>query len=444
MRSHNKRRRSKRHVEHESTNSSMEEGASSTETNNNLLSDMKNKSLNNLHVPNTLLESENSSHANSNDASSLQSESLKDHEQTKGSTIKTSECILPQPPFDTKVPCNVSRAYYRFRSTIKRCGGFNGLNFVSVIRIRLINNDNPYILHRRVNSANKHEGIQGGFSYSAVELCNFTKTNEQVKTLQDKWLTLFVRGSEMTEKEVDEIFGNDPMFQGIFQTLKLANWTEFDRQKYAASQEARFLYASPQRLSLSIDKLMALEKAQQNQVGLETGRKKLHDECFEIGRQLGFEVGFEIGYKRGFEIGFERRMKIGVDDEIRAMVMPKLQIIIDEEARKLHEKKQRIATKLLSKGYSIPDIIYFSELTKEEIEQLQDNNKKADNQECMSYTHDDALKLQIETTPESQLKPEDGLTEEFLQVTSPPSSSNDEPCSPEEPTSMKEHSRELT
>jgi hypothetical protein len=107
MRSHNKRRRSKRHVEHESTNSSMEEGASST----NLLLDMKNKSLNNLHVPNTLLESVNSSHANLNDASSLQSESLKDHEQTKGYTIKTSECILSQPPFDTKVPCDVSRAF---------------------------------------------------------------------------------------------------------------------------------------------------------------------------------------------------------------------------------------------------------------------------------------------------------------------------------------------
>jgi hypothetical protein len=72
------------------------------------------------------------------------------------------------------------------------------------------------------------------------------KTN-QLKTIQDKWLTLLVRGSEMTENEVEEMFGDEPMFLEIFQILKLDNLTPNQRRRYYRAEEIRHLNVNSMR-----------------------------------------------------------------------------------------------------------------------------------------------------------------------------------------------------
>jgi PD-(D/E)XK nuclease family transposase len=145
---------------------------------------------------------------------------------------------LPHPSFDQIVPSYVSKAYSWFGPMFNKSNELMRLKFISVIRFRLTKSDYPsYIWHRPENFTYQYKGNQKKFSYSVVELNQFTKTNDQVKTLQDKWFTLLVHGSDMTEKEANEIFGDEPMFQEIFQLLNFSGWAEYDRREYALSQK---------------------------------------------------------------------------------------------------------------------------------------------------------------------------------------------------------------
>jgi hypothetical protein len=84
-----------------------------------------------------------------------------------------------------------------------------------------------------------HKENQKEFFYSVLRLDKFTKTNEQLKSHQDRWISLFVRASEMNEDEVNEIFGDESMFQEIFHILKLDSLISDEREEYNYSEDIR-------------------------------------------------------------------------------------------------------------------------------------------------------------------------------------------------------------
>jgi hypothetical protein len=82
-----------------------------------------------------------------------------------------------------------------------------------------------------------YEKTQKEFSYSVLRLNKFTKTKDQLEGDQDRWITLMLHVSEMTEKEAEEIFGDNPMLQEILQMLKLDNLPLDECQEYCRSEK---------------------------------------------------------------------------------------------------------------------------------------------------------------------------------------------------------------
>jgi hypothetical protein len=154
---------------------------------------------------------------------------------------------VPYPPSFNRVPSYISKAYSRFASHVNESDELNGLKFIGILRITLGEGIDPYIWHHTEKSTNTHGEALKEFSYSIVGLEDFAKKNKSLKTIQDKWLTLLVRGSEMTENEVEEMFGDEPMFLEIFQILKLDNLTPNQRRRYYRAEEIRHLNVNSMR-----------------------------------------------------------------------------------------------------------------------------------------------------------------------------------------------------
>jgi hypothetical protein len=200
-------------------------------------------------IQSTLLESDKFDNASSKSPSSpstaspdplpqnklLQSDELKTSIDIKG----TNECLTLKPE---ETPSYVSEAYTYFVSHVNESGELKGLKFIGVIS-GLMDDDDPYIWHHAENlnhnSTTHDEGNLKEFSYSVLRLDKFPKANEQLKNNQDRWISLILHISEMTEEEAEEIFGDELVFQEVLQILKLDNLTPDKCREYLHSEKIR-------------------------------------------------------------------------------------------------------------------------------------------------------------------------------------------------------------
>jgi hypothetical protein len=206
-------------------------------------------------IQSTLLESDKFDNASSNSSESstaspdplppnelLQSDELKvstDITCNNKEITETNNCLttIVEPK---KVPSYIFKAHSRFISHVNESGEPKGLKFIGIVS-GLKTDNNPYLWHQteNPNSTIYEENHLKEFSYSVLRLDKFPKTNEQLKHNQDKWISLILHISEMTEEEAEEIFGDEPVFQEVLQILKLDNLTPDKRQEYLHSEKIR-------------------------------------------------------------------------------------------------------------------------------------------------------------------------------------------------------------
>jgi hypothetical protein len=214
-------------------------------------------------IQSTLLESDKFDNASSNSSKSstasldplpsnefLQSDELKvsadmtcnDKEITETNNCLTTETnnyltIVVEPK---NVPSYILKAHSRFISHINKSGKLRGLKFIGIVS-GFKTDSNPYLWHQTVNpnSTIHEENHLKEFSYSVLRLDKFQKTTDQLKNNQDRWISLILHISEMTEEEAKEIFDDEPVFQEVLQILKLDNLSSNKCQEYLHFEKIR-------------------------------------------------------------------------------------------------------------------------------------------------------------------------------------------------------------
>jgi arsenate reductase-like glutaredoxin family protein len=318
----------------------------------------------------------------------------------------TNKCLTVKPK---ETPSYVSDAYSYFVSHVNKSEELKGLNFIGVISGLMKDND-PYIWHHAENLNNNNnntthdntthdntthdntthdntthdntthdntthdntthdntthdntthdntthdEGNQKELSYSVLRLDKFTKTNEHLKNNQDRWISLILHVSEMTEEEANEIFGDEPVFQEVLQMLKLDTLTSDKCQEYLHSEKIR------------------RSEEEYNRSEFEKG----WNTCFEIARALSREIGREISQKTRFEIGRRRDRNEAI--VVKEIVGPIVDEHFDDQGfMKIGTEKHKpiIMDILERRQSSIPyDAIDFREKwSDEEIENFKEN-----------------------------------------------------------------------
>jgi uncharacterized protein (UPF0147 family) len=206
-------------------------------------------------IQSTLLESDKFDNASSSSSESssasldplppnelLQSDELKastDMTCNNKKITETNNCLttVVEPK---KVPSYIFKAHSRFISHVNKSRKLKGLKFIGIVS-GLKTDDNPYLWHQteNPNSTIHEENHLNEFSYSVLRLDKFPKANEQLKNNQDRWISLVLHISEMTEEEAEEIFGDEPVFQEVLQILKLDNLTPDKCREYLHSEKIR-------------------------------------------------------------------------------------------------------------------------------------------------------------------------------------------------------------
>jgi arsenate reductase-like glutaredoxin family protein len=321
----------------------------------------------------TLLESDKFDDASSNGPSSPstaspdplpQNELLQSNELNtsidivcKDDGIKgTNKCLTVKPKV---TPSYVSDAYSYFLSNVNKSEELKGLKFIGVIS-GLSKDHDPYIWHHTENLNNTihdntthHEGNQKEFSYSVLRLDKFTKTNEHLKNNQDRWISLILHVSEMTEEEANEIFGHEPVFQEVLQVLKLDTLPSDKCQEYLHSETIR------------------RSEEEYNRSEFDKG----WNTCLEIVRALSRKIGREISQKTKFEI--RRRRDRNEAIVVKEIVGPIMDEYFDDQGfmkMGTEEHKPIIMDILERRQSSIPyDAIDFREKwSDEEIENFKE------------------------------------------------------------------------
>jgi hypothetical protein len=351
-------------------------------------------------IQSTLLESDKFDNASSNSPSSPstasldplpQNELLKSNELNTSIDIKGTNVCLTIKPEET--PSYVSEAYSYFVSYVNKLEDLKGLKFIGVIS-GLTNDNDPYIWHHAENlnhnSTTHDEGnlkeYLKEFSYSVLRLDKFTKKNEQLKNNQDRWISLILHVSEMTEEEAEEIFGDEPVFQEVLQILKLDNLTSDKCQKYLHSENIR------------------RSEEESNRSKFEKGRRIGR----EIIEKISEEISQEISQKIKLEI--KRRRNRNEAIVIKEIVGPIIDEHFDDQGfmKTGTEKHKSIIMNILKRHQSsIPyDAINLREKwSHEEIEGFKED---------MSKTIENRLAKSSKLAPENELAKEKLIHKTFI------------------------------
>jgi hypothetical protein len=221
----------------------------------------------------------------------------KDKEMTKTNNCLTT-VVEPR-----KVLSYILKAYSRFISHVNKLEELNRLKSIGIIS-ELTKDSDPYIWHQtdNPNSTTHERNHQKEFSYTVLKLDKFPSKNEQLKNNQDRWISLILHISEMTEEEAEEIFGDEPVFQEVLQILKLDNLTPDKCREYLHSEKIR--------------------RSEE-----ESNRSK-----FEKGRRIGLEILCELPPEIGQEISQKIKLEIKRRKNINEAIVIKeiVELIIDE------------------------------------------------------------------------------------------------------------------
>jgi hypothetical protein len=256
-----------------------------------------------------------------------------------------------------EVPFYVPKAHSRFISHVNKLEELNGLKFIGVVS-GLKADDNPYLWYQTDNPNSTHHKE---FSYSVLRLDKFPKTNVQLKNNQDRWISLILHISEMTEEETENIFDDEPVFQEVLQILKLDNLTSDKRREYLHSEKIR------------------RSKEESNRSKFEKGQKI----GLEIYQEILREIGRDISRKMNLEI--KRRKSINETIVIKEIIGPIVDEHFDQGLLKMNtEKYKPIVMDILERYKSSIryDTINFQEKWSDErIENFKENlSKKVENQ----------------------------------------------------------------
>jgi hypothetical protein len=311
--------------------------------------------------------------------------------------------ILYPVNFEQDVPRCVSRTYSRFALHVNKSEELKGLKYIGIVRFSMRKDDRLRTWYHTENP-NTYGENQKEFSCSMSLFPQLMRTDNPLENDRDRWLFLFSYGSKMTERDVDRMFGDELMFRGIFQILKLDNLTEDERQEYYCLEKIR---------RHNEDCIRSVYEEHQDKQAIEKLWKEglnlsLDEVCQRQKKMLKFLR------KKGYSteiIDFFIQLSDENIEKLRQDINKKANA---EALEKVEEKKKQTIMDAFKNGISVQDLTLLAHWS--EHGNIKRMMEEIENQESMLRELEptsDTTKCQIEVSRESQqLIVEDELTKE--------------------------------
>ncbi len=228
--------------------------------------------------------------------------------------------VDPLQGFEKRAQYYAAKAYCRQTDRGKKESGMyknlKKIVFIAIADCLLFPNKRGYKSRHYITDEETRENDLKDFSFTFIELTKFPKKKgDKLDNIVEKWCYFFKYAEDTSEEELKEIIGNDAIIGRAYEALNQFNWSE--------------------------EELVAYEQ----EVKREWDNRAIINTAIEAAEEKGKKKGKVEGRAEGRAEG-------------------KLQ------------KAREMARKMLAKGKEIEEIMEFTELSKEEIENIRDNKEK--------------------------------------------------------------------
>ncbi len=104
--------------------------------------------------------------------------------------------------------------------------------FIAIADCIIFPNKSQYKSDHVILDKETHEHDLKDFSFTFIELPKFTKSKEELFSLEEKWCYFFKHAHETTEEELQKIIGNDTIIHRAYTALDQFNWTDNELATY--------------------------------------------------------------------------------------------------------------------------------------------------------------------------------------------------------------------
>ncbi|MGB7127504.1 MAG: Rpn family recombination-promoting nuclease/putative transposase [Candidatus Rhabdochlamydia sp.] len=104
--------------------------------------------------------------------------------------------------------------------------------FIAIADCIIFPNKSQYKSDHVILDKETHEHDLKDFSFTFIELPKFTKSKEELSSIEEKWCYFFKHAHETTEKELKKLIGNDTIIHRAYTALDQFNWTDNELATY--------------------------------------------------------------------------------------------------------------------------------------------------------------------------------------------------------------------
>ena len=181
--------------------------------------------------------------------------------------------------------------------------------------------------------AETHEQHISDFEFCLIELPKFTKQENELRSVVDKWVFLlkYLGSSGGEDKDFARIFASEPPLLKALEIARYHSLSKAELSAYEAREKHRLIEAE----NIYTARIGGLEEGEQ--IGVKKGEKI----GLEKGEQIGLQKGEQIGLQKGEQIGLQKGEQIGLEKgrhqglQIAAQVLAKSGFSTEAIAREL-------------------------------------------------------------------------------------------------------------
>jgi len=216
---------------------------------------------------------------------------------------------------------NIGEKYYDLKEVI----------FLAIADYIMFPNKKEYKSDHVILDKETFEHDLQDFSFTFIELPKFTKTLEELTSLQDKWCYFFKHAEDTSPEDLKILIGKDEIIERVYHELNRFYWTEQEILAYEHSEKEKNDYLS------------SLEQK--------------------------FVEGVSQGMSQGIAQGMAQGIAQGIAEERAKSELEKRELQAKAEKDKATAIKE-FARNLYKQGIAVSSIQLATNLSKEEIESL--------------------------------------------------------------------------
>jgi predicted transposase/invertase (TIGR01784 family) len=186
----------------------------------------------------------------------------------KGNRFIVEMQVAYDSSFEKRAQYYAAKTYIEQRDRGIEYKDLKQVTFLAITNFTIFSQKQGYLSHHHILDTRTGERDLKDFSFSFLQLPQFNKTKDELKTILDKWAYFFKHADETKEEDLDQIIGNDVILKRAYEELNRFSWSKGDLRTYD-----------------SVDMKSSADKTRYED-GVGDGKKEIAQNCLKQGLSI--------------------------------------------------------------------------------------------------------------------------------------------------------------